>query len=280
MSAATPAPTDPAARYAAFRALHHADRPLMLPNAWDHASAAALAARGFAAIGTTSLGVAVAGGKPDAAGATRDETVALARGLAKLPVLVTVDIEGGFSTDPDSVGALAAELSAAGIAGLNIEDGRPDGSLTDLARQVDLIAAIKAAAPAMFVNARTDAYWLSGAHGDPLAETLHRTAAFVEAGADGLFVPSLPDDETIAAVVKSTDAPLNVLYAQGRHTYARLAELGVARISCGSLLFRAALHSAVELAAAIVAGTDTSGAGSGVPSYAEALGLADAFDEA
>lgn len=77
-----------------FHALHHADRPLLLPNAWDFASAAALAAAGFAAIGTTSLGVAAANGLPDAAGLARDETVALARRLVRLPCPVTVDIEG------------------------------------------------------------------------------------------------------------------------------------------------------------------------------------------
>lgn len=43
-------------RHAAFRALHHGDRPFLLLNAWDHAGGAALAAAGFPAIGTTSLG--------------------------------------------------------------------------------------------------------------------------------------------------------------------------------------------------------------------------------
>ncbi|MDI2131105.1 isocitrate lyase/PEP mutase family protein [Yinghuangia seranimata] len=273
--------TEPTARYDAFRALHHGERPLLLPNAWDHASAAALAAKGFPAIGTTSLGVAVAAGKPDAAGLTRDETVALALGLAPLPALITVDIEGGFSTDPAEVAALAAELAAGGVAGVNIEDGRPDGTLTDLALQTELITAVKETVPTLFVNARTDSYWLGTGGADAterLAGTLRRAEAFVEAGADGLFVPMLPDDDAISAVVKGVDAPLNVLFAPDRHSFGRLAELGVARVSCGSLLFRAAVHHAVELAWAIA--QDGVASGAGLPSYADANALASLYDPA
>lgn len=266
------------ARYLAFRALHHGPRPLLLPNAWDHASGAALAAGGFPAIGTTSLGVAAAAGKPDAHGATRTETLALARGLARLPIAISADIESGFGGGPDETAALAAELSAAGVAGINIEDGQADGTLADPAAQARLIDAIKKAAPDLFVNARTDTYWL-GCGTDPLAETLRRAEAYAAAGADGVFVPSLPDDAAVAAVVAGVEAPLNVLFAPDRHTYARLADLGVARISCGSLLFRAALHAAVAAARAITAESpDAVGEiAAGIPSYAAAAALADAF---
>ena len=147
----------------AFRDLHFGDAPFVLPNAWDYASAAALFGAGFRAIGTTSLGVAVAAGKPDAFGATRDETVALARAIAPLG-LVTVDIESGFGGD---VGALAVELVDAGAVGVNIEDAL--GPVEETAARV---AAIKAAAPSLFVNARTDTYWLRGADDELSAETL------------------------------------------------------------------------------------------------------------
>lgn len=113
---------------AAFRALHQAGAPLLLPNAWDYASAAALAAAGFAVVGTTSLGVAAAHGLRDAEGWARSETLALARRLGGLPCLVTVDIEAGFSDGPGEVADLAAELSAAGSVGVNLEDGRPGGA--------------------------------------------------------------------------------------------------------------------------------------------------------
>lgn len=271
-------PTTPRERYEAFRALHHGAKPLLLPNAWDHASAAALVARGFGAVATTSLGVAAASGKPDGAGVTRDENVALARRLARLPALITVDAEGGYSEDPAEVAELAAELAAAGVAGLNLEDGRSDGGLVDLDRQCAIIAAVKQAVPDLFVNARTDAYWLGTPAGTPLAEVLRRGAAFVEAGADGVFVPGLDDDAEIDAVVRGLEAPLNVLFNPERHTYGRLAELGVARISCGSLLFRTALHSAVDLAWSIAADTYGPGkAAADVPNYADTQSLAEAF---
>ncbi|MFG2190952.1 isocitrate lyase/phosphoenolpyruvate mutase family protein [Streptomyces sp. NPDC048639] len=259
-------------RFAAFRGLHHADRPLLLPNAWDHASAAALAARGFAAIGTTSLGVAAAAGLPDAEAATRDRTLALARRLVRLPALITVDIEGGFAEHPGDVAALAGGLADAGVVGVNIEDGRPDGSLIPQHHQCAVIAAVKERVPHLFVNARTDPYWL--ALDDAAAETLRRAEAYERAGADGIFVPGLQDPGGITTLVSRTALPLNVLFAPGRHRYEELAALGVRRISTGSLLFRAALGSAVEVAWGI---THTDEPERPVPSYGEAAALAAAF---
>jgi 2-methylisocitrate lyase-like PEP mutase family enzyme len=251
----------------AFRDLHVPGTPLMLPNAWDVASAAALAAAGFVAVGTTSLGVAAAHGLPDGRNAARAETLDLARRLGRLGILFTVDVEGGFGGGPGAVAALAAELAAAGAAGLNLEDGRADGTLTPVDDQVTLIAAIKARVPGLFVNARTDTHWL---HAGDLDETLRRAEAYREAGADGIFVPGLADDDSIRTVVSRIDAPLNVLLLPGL-TVPALAALGVARISTGSLLFRAALGAAVATARAVAAGHP---APPGVPSYAEVNSLA------
>ncbi|WP_262700988.1 MULTISPECIES: isocitrate lyase/PEP mutase family protein [Streptomyces] len=273
-------------RHTAFRRLHHGDRPLLLPNAWDHASAAALVRRGFPAIGTTSLGVAAAAGLPDATGAARDGTLALARGIARLPALVTVDIEGGFGERPEEVAAVAAELDRAGVVGVNIEDGRPDGTLAPLARQCAMIEAIKERVPQLFVNARTDTHWLAAIGGGTppsLATTAERIEAYVRAGADGIFVPALIDEQNIGALADDLgETPLNILFTPGRHTYERLAELGVRRISCGSLLFRAALDHAVELAWSI-AHPDTPAPverAADLPGYAEARSLADDFASA
>lgn len=262
-------------RFEAFRALHRAGRPLFLPNAWDRASAAALAARGFPAIGTTSLGVAAAAGLPDATGATRETTLWLARDLVRLPVLVSVDIEGGFGTAPEDVAELAAGLERLGVAGVNIEDGRPGGAgLTDPAAQCELIAAVKHAAPGLFVNARTDTYWLGPAEEDPRQETRRRAAAYLAAGADGIFVPGLAEEHVIAALAAELDAPLNVLLPPGGPGLSRLAALGVSRVSTGSLLFRAALHAAVDTAGRALRGTPLP---AGLPSYADAQELAAAY---
>ncbi|MER6811281.1 isocitrate lyase/phosphoenolpyruvate mutase family protein [Spirillospora sp. NPDC000708] len=243
-----------------FRDLHRGDRPLLLPNAWDFASGAALAEAGFPAVGTTSLGVAAAAGKADATGDARDETLALARNLARLPVPVTVDIEGGFSTRVADVAELATELASYGIAGVNLEDGRSDGTLAPLDHQTTVITAVKRAAPQVFLNARTDTFWLAGDEPD-MDETLRRVRAFAEAGADGVFVPGIAADEDVRAVVDAVDLPLNVLFMPGRTDVERLAGLGVGRVSTGSLLFRKALQAAVASA------LDVSGAATEAPGF-------------
>ncbi|BCB77215.1 isocitrate lyase/phosphoenolpyruvate mutase family protein [Phytohabitans flavus] len=236
-----------------FRDLHYGERPLVLPNAWDYASAAALAARGFVAVGTTSLGVAAAAGKPDGTAATRDETVDLARRLQRLPCLVSVDIEGGFSEDPDEVADLVAELAALGVVGVNVEDGRPDGTLTPLDHQLSVIGGIKSRVPELFVNARTDTHWQRRPTPAALEEALRRAREFADAGADGVFVPGVTGDAAIGALVEMAGVPLNVLFVPGLDLD-RLAALGVRRVSTGSLLFRAALTAAVETAAAVASG--------------------------
>lgn len=252
-----------------FRLLHRPGDPLVLPNAWDFASAASLVRAGFRAIGTTSLGVAAAAGLPDARGETRAETYALARRLSRLDCLVTVDIEGGFSDNPGDVARLAFDLASAGAVGVNIEDGRSDGGLTDVARQQELIRAVKRRVPHLFVNARTDTYWLRPDDPD-LDETVARVRAYRDAGADGVFVPGLAAPDDIRRVVAATDAPLNVLFLAGRLTVPALAELGVGRISTGSLLFRAALGATVAAAQAVARGDD---APPGAPSYADVVAL-------
>src|SRR4051812_41828144 len=241
-----------------FAELHRPGDPLLLPNAWDAASGAALAAAGFAAIGTTSLGVAAAAGKPDASGAAWPETRALARTLARLDCHVTVDLEHGFSDDPDEVAEHAAQLE--GIAGINLEDRHGDA-----AQHARVVAAVKARVPELFLNARTDTHWLRAGE---LEDAIARCRAYVEAGADGVFVPGLPERD-IATLADAVPAPLNVLFTPGT-TLARLAELKVARVSTGSLLFRAALGAATRTAAEIRAGEDL--AGLAAPSYAEVDG--------
>ncbi|MGX4689091.1 isocitrate lyase/PEP mutase family protein [Streptomyces sp. JNUCC 63] len=248
----------------AFAELHHAERPLLLPNAWDHASALSLAALGFPAVGTTSLGVAASAGLPDGAAATRDDTLRLALALGSQPFLLSVDAEGGFSDDSDEVAEFARKLWAAGASGINLEDG-----LGPADRHAAKIAAVKSAAPGLFVNARTDTYWLGDGEGDE-TETLRRLDLYQQAGADGVFVPGLTEPRAIAALVKHLDAPLNILYSPAGPAVPHLADLGVRRISLGSLLYRRALGAAVEAMAAVAAGRAPQGA---APSYEQVQAL-------
>ncbi|WP_329176021.1 isocitrate lyase/phosphoenolpyruvate mutase family protein [Streptomyces decoyicus] len=258
-----------------FHALHHADQPLLLPNAWDVVSAAALAGAGYAAVGTTSLGVAAAHGYPDGRGLAevRDATLALALRLnGRLPCPYTVDVEGGFGGGPGQVGDLAAELAEAGAAGLNLEDGLPGGEgLQDPVRQAELISAVKERAPGLFLNARIDTHWLTDSP-PPLSVALERAETYLAAGADGIFVPGVTADEDVSVLVAEIPAPLNILFAPGQHTVSRLAELGVRRISTGSLLFRTAVQATLTAADAIRTGrrpADAAGAGGEALGYEE-----------
>jgi 2-methylisocitrate lyase-like PEP mutase family enzyme len=208
-----------------------------------------LSQAGYLAVGTTSLGVAGAVGKPDAKGAVREETLALTHRLARLPVLLTVDLESGFSDDPAEAADLAAEISAAGAVGINLEDGRADETLAPSDLHCAKISAIKSRSPELFVNARTDAFWLATkASQSALDESLQRARDYLSAGADGIFVPGLRDYQSVQTLSAEIAAPLNILYQPGRHTLSRLARAGAARVSTGSLLFRAALQVLVQTA--------------------------------
>ncbi len=225
-----------------FSALHRRGAPLLLPNAWDLASARWLAAAGHSVLGTTSLGVAAAAGRADGAGETAGETLALAERLTRADITVTVDIEAGFSDDPGMVGRFAARLAALGVVGVNIEDSDGTGSLIELGLAAEKVAAIADAAPELYLNARTDAFWLSGptTASRRFDEAVLRAARYSAAGASGIFVPGILSLELVAALARAIAAPVNVL-AQPGVALAALADAGVARVSTGSLLFRLAL---------------------------------------
>lgn len=251
--APTPA-TTPSPAALGFRELHHQERPLVLPNAWDVPSALAFADAGFEAVGTTSFGVASGLGRPDGGRSTREANLALARALAPLPVHVSVDIEDGYSDDADEVAAYVCALVA--VAGVNIEDSSAE-TLIDPATHAAKVAAVKRRCPKVFVNARVDTYWLG--QDATVAATLERAARYVEAGADGVFVPGVTEPAVLRELAAAVPVPLNVLAVPGLSP-TDLAELGVRRVSTGSLPYRAALHAAVAVADAVRAGGGVPGA--------------------
>ena len=231
-----------------FHTLHTADEVLCLANAWDVATARLVEAAGASAIATTSAGVAWSLGTAD--GDRLDRAVAIDRireiaAVTDLPV--TADVESGYSIDADGVGETVREVIAAGAVGVNIEDATHDngGPLRDLADQSARIAAAREAADALgvplYVNARSDTYLAAvGPESGRLAETLDRAAGFVAAGADGVFVPGVKDPEIIRALAEGIDAPLNILVGPGSPSVSELRDLGVARVSLGSTIVRAA----------------------------------------
>lgn len=232
---------------ATFLELHHADAPLLLPNAWDVGSALAFVAAGFFAVGTTSFGVAASAGQPDGGRSSRTATAALVAQLVRLPVHITADIEDGYSDDPDEVADFVAELAARGVAGVNIEDSTA-GHLVDPAAFAGKVAAIKRRAPGVFVNARVDNIWF--AEQATVDAVLLRAAEYAGAGADGIFVPGLAAPADIRRITAGIGLPVNVL-AHPSLTVAELGELGIRRVSSGSLPYRAAVDAAVNIATAL-----------------------------
>ena len=184
-----------------FRDLHDGALPLLLPNAWDVASALAFAEAGFPAIGTTSFGVAASGGEPDGGRTSRDATLALARRLTALPCHVSADVEDGYDDDPGRVADYVAEL---GVAGINLEDSTGERLVAPAAHAAK-VAAVKARVPELFVNARVDTYWLG--QDATVAATLARAAAYVEAGADGIFVPGATEPADLRGDLRRDPGP-------------------------------------------------------------------------
>jgi 2-methylisocitrate lyase-like PEP mutase family enzyme len=248
-----------------FAALHRAGTPLVLANAWDVASARVVAAAGAPAIATTSAGVAWSLGYPDGDAVDVDRALDLiARIVAAVDVPVTADIESGYAGDAAGVGRTVARVLEAGAVGVNIEDAAQKGGHSPLrpaAEQAERLAAARAAAAAqgveLYINARTDVYLRSvGDPGERLPATLERAAAYLEAGASGIFVPGITEPAIVGELVRGIAGPVNVLVGPGAPPVGQLAELGVARISTGSSL-AAAAYAVAQRAARELAGTGT-----------------------
>ncbi|MFC5663089.1 isocitrate lyase/phosphoenolpyruvate mutase family protein [Kitasatospora misakiensis] len=258
-----------------LRELHRPGEPLVLANVWDAPSARLVAATGARALATASASVSWALGSADGEAADRwqvlAQTALVVRAAGELPV--TADLESGFAATPAGVVGTIDALLATGAVGVNLEDGgRP------VAEAAERIAAAREAADAagvpLFVNGRTDLF-LHGGAGSPaelLDEAITRLRAYVEAGADGVFAPGVSDPAAIAALVAGVPAPLNVLAGPGSPSVPELAKLGVARISLGPGLAKAA-YAAVRRAAEEVYADGTYAALDGGLDYGEMQGL-------
>jgi 2-methylisocitrate lyase-like PEP mutase family enzyme len=194
---------------------------------------------GIPAVGTTSFGVGAAAGHADGARASKDATARLVQALAGLPVYISADIEDGYSDDPGEVAGYVARLGAAGV---NIEDSTGE-TLIAPERHAAKITEVKRQTPEVFVNARIDNYWL-GQDSD-IPAVLERAAAYVAAGADGIFVPGVTAPADLEVLAAQIPVPVNVLVVPAL-TISDLARLGIRRVSTGSLPYRAAIDAAVR----------------------------------
>jgi 2-methylisocitrate lyase-like PEP mutase family enzyme len=232
-----------------FLQQHHGSGILILPNAWDVASARIFEEAGFAAIGTSSAGVAFSLGYPDGQHISREEMLGVVRRIVRAAnVPVTADVEAGYGRTSEEVAETARAVIDAGAVGMNLEDGAEDqpGFLQDLASQKEIIAAVletaKSAGVPFVLNARTDIFlYRIGPAETRLKRTVERLNAFREAGAQSLFVPGVTDSETIGQLARGITGPLNILATVGTPPVVELQKLGVARVSVGSGPMRSTL---------------------------------------
>jgi 2-methylisocitrate lyase-like PEP mutase family enzyme len=230
-------------RAADLLALHHADEPLVLPNAWDPASAAVIAAAGARAIATSSAGVAWALGYPDGETIGREEMIeAVARIARVVDVPVTADLERGYG---DVAATIVAALTV-GAVGANIEDSTRGGELRRIETHVPALreaheAAGAAGVPSFVLNARTDVFLRQvGEPAGRLDEAKRRAEAYAEAGVRCLFVPGLLDLDALGDLAAASPIPIAAMARAGGPTIAELAAAGVRRVSVGPGLSEAA----------------------------------------
>src|SRR5690242_18208503 len=205
--------------------LHHGSQPLVLINAWDAASAAMVEHCGLPAVATSSAALANALGFADGQHLPWEQMLeAVARICRAVKVPVTADIESGFAADVKGLETSITQIIQAGAVGVNLEDVMPAnlahqdaGSKTadpvrhgnplfPLTEQVARIQAARRAAQAagihLVINARTDAYWQSGVEpAEAMRGTLDRGKAYLQAGADCIFIPGLRNPEHIKTVI-------------------------------------------------------------------------------
>jgi 2-methylisocitrate lyase-like PEP mutase family enzyme len=263
-----------AAKANLFRELHHGPKILVLPNAWDVASARILENAGVAAIATTSAGVAFTLGYPDGQKISREEMLeVVARIAAKVKIPVTADVEAGYGNRPEDAALTAKAVIEAGAVGLNLEDRSDDRRLVDLSLQLEKIAAVRETSRKMGVplvlNARTDVYLLEA--GNPESrfdETVKRLIAFREAGADCLFAPGIRDLAVISRLVRELKHTVNILAGPGSPSIPELQRAGVARVSLGSSTMRATLGLLQRIAQELQT-TGTYNSLEGAPSHIE-----------
>jgi 2-methylisocitrate lyase-like PEP mutase family enzyme len=287
--------------------LHHGSQPLVLINAWDAASAAMVEHCGLPAIATSSAAMANALGFPDGQYIPWSQMLdAVARVCRAVKVPVTADIESGFAPNVTALETSITQIIAAGAVGVNLEDvmsanpdlqstapKNADSKKTDpvrhasplflLPEQIARIQATRRAAQAagihLVINARTDAYWQAGVEpSEAMRNTLERGKAYLQAGADCIFIPGLRNPDHIKTVIDHLrtvhqEPAINILAGPGVPSIPELAKLGVKRVSYGSGPHRAAMGLLRRIAdEARTSGTYT-GLTEGAVPYEEINGL-------
>lgn len=236
-------------KFEAFRELQ--EKFFVLPACWDVFSAALLQGAGCKAIATSSVSLGFANGFPATRMISKEQMLKeVSQIAASVDIPMSVDMESGYADTPEGVEHNVREIIRAGVVAFNIEDslGIPGKALLDADKHAAKIAACRRAAekegvPRLFVNGRTDGFWIhDGLDPDEKAsEAISRGNLYIEAGADGVFVSSHQklSLELIRRLVREIKGPVSLLLDSAECTLADLKAVGVRRVTLGSLPIRA-----------------------------------------
>lgn len=240
-----------ATTFKTFKALHTARDLFILPNAWDAASAAILQENNYAAVGTSSAAVATALGYEDGEAMPFAEYLMIIKRIAaSVNIPVTVDMEMGYGKTKEVIHTNLQKLVDAGVAGINIEDSfitHGKRSLGEPKEFADTLSFLKSKVKdTLFINARCDTYLLHVK--DKESETVNRLKLYQSAGADGIFLPFMKEEQDITHALAATKLPLNLMAIPGLPDLDTLQQLGVKRVSMGPFLQKKTYSKANELA--------------------------------
>lgn len=259
MSTATPHQIDLANH---FQSLHQPGRPLVLFNSWDAGSSVAIEGAGATAIATGSHSVAHAQGFDDGELMPFAALLEVARQItAAVRLPVSIDMESGYAENEQSLASNIRALIETGIVGINLEDQHiTQGAIRTIEDQRLRITAARSAASdaslPLFINARTDLFLRepdSAQHEALIDAAIERATAYQEAGASGLFAPGLIHPDLIERLCRHSPMPVNIMMMPNCPEPARLADLGVARISHGPGPWRDAMARLTQQAQAALA---------------------------
>lgn len=236
-----------------FKQLHYTNQLLILPNAWDAKSAKLFQEKQFSAVGTSSAAVAESLGYNDGEEMPLKEyKLVIKRILSSVTIPVTVDIEMGYATTNDGIAQNLLQLAEMGVAGVNLEDStihngkrllKPAAAFADTVKHVKQTLATNNRQ--LFLNIRCDTYILHVPN--KRQETRERMALYEQAGADGIFLPCIADENDITEAIQQTQLPVNVMCIPGLPDFNRLHTLGVKRASMGPFLFHKTYSAAGNL---------------------------------
>jgi 2-methylisocitrate lyase-like PEP mutase family enzyme len=241
-----------------FKELHYGKQLFVLPNAWDAKSALVFQQEQFPAIGTSSAAVSGALGYDDGEGMPfNDYLFVIKRILSSVQVPVTIDMEMGYAKSNEKIYENIQKLIEAGVVGINIEDSIISNSKRSLRNANEFAETISyirnkfvANNKELFINVRCDTYILNVQ--DKQKETGKRLKIYESAGADGIFLPCISNENDIAEAMQFSKLPLNVMCIPGLPDFDTLQKLGVKRISMGPFLFNKTYKKAAELSQKLI----------------------------